>query len=163
MSPKFSDAAEAEFSRIVSRYPKKEAALLSVLWLAQREFGALSREVREFVAGLLGLSAARVESVVSFYTMYSASPRGKFHVQVCRNLSCSLRGCETLMGLVEEQLGLRPGETSPDGLFAYSTVECLAACGGAPALHVNERCYENVTKDSLRKLIEDLRSHGTDR
>ncbi len=163
MSPKFSEAAEKEFSAIVSRYPKAEAALLPVLWLAQREFGPLSREVREYVASRLALSPARVESVVSFYTMYSMSRPGKFHIQVCRNLSCTLRGCGKLMELVEGELGLKPGESSPDGLFTYSTVECLAACGGSPVLHVNETCHENVTGESLRKLIEDLRKHGTDR
>ena len=163
MSVHFSSKAEEEFKEIVSRYPLKDAALLPVLWLAQEEFDHLSQEVRAYVAEKLEISLARVESVVSFYTLYKTRPMGKHHIQICRNISCSLRGCDRLMGLVERTLGIKPGETTLDGRFSYSTVECIAACGGAPAIQINGDYYENVTEKGLTELIGRAKEHATDR
>jgi NADH-quinone oxidoreductase subunit E len=157
MAVQFSKSAEKEFTKIVGRYPKKDAALLPVLWLAQKEFGYLSPEVQKYVAEKMGVSLARVESVVSFYTLYRTKPAGKFHIQVCRNISCNLRGCESLISALEQELGIKSGETTPDGLFSYEQVECLAACGGAPALQVNSKYHERVSADTLRNLIETCR------
>ena len=160
---RFSKEAEKKFNDIVGRYPQRDAALLPVLWLAQEEFDVLTPEVRSYIAEKLDVSLARVESVVSFYTMYRTRPSGKHHIQVCRNISCVLRGCEELMKFMESNLGLRPGDTSADGLFTYSTVECIAACGGAPALQVNADYHENMTPKGLAELIGKLKDRGTNR
>lgn len=158
MSIAFSEKAEKRFKEIVSRYPHREAALLPVLWLAQEEFDYLSPEVRAYVAQRLSVSLARVEGLVSFYTLYKTKPMGKYHIQICRNISCSLRGCEELMNCVERKLGIKPSETTSDQQFSYSTVECIAACGGAPALQVNMDYFENMTTRGLEELIQKLKS-----
>ncbi|HLG19223.1 MAG TPA: NAD(P)H-dependent oxidoreductase subunit E [Bdellovibrionota bacterium] len=160
---RFSSSAEEKFADIVSRYPKSDAALLPVLWLAQEEFDVLTPEVRAYVARKLHLSAARVESVVSFYTLYKTKPMGKHHIQICRNLSCSLRGCDRLMGWVVKNLGIKPSETTPDWEYSYSTVECLAACGGAPAIQIDGDYFENVTEQRLEELIGRLKDNGKNR
>jgi NADH-quinone oxidoreductase E subunit len=159
----FSASAEREFADVVARYPRREAALLPVLWLAQREFGRLGADERKFVAEKLGLSLARVESVVSFYTMYRTRPAGTYHIQVCRTLSCNLRGCERLFQTVEGEIGVKPGETTADGIFTYEQVECLGACGGAPVVRVNDDYHENLTPDEMKALIGKMRGDGKDR
>lgn len=160
MNVEFSPEAEKKFAEIVARYPQRDAALLPVLWLAQEEFGHLSPQVRKFVAQKLSVSPARVESVMSFYTLFTEKSAGRHHIQICRNLSCSLRRAPDLMECVEKELGIRPGERTADGQFSFSTVECLAACGGAPALAVNGEYHENMNLEKLRVLIENLRGQG---
>lgn len=162
MNVAFSPSNEKKVRTLIARYPRPDAALIPVLWLAQLEFGHLDQDVRKLVAKEVGVSEARVESVVSFYTMFHTEKLGKYHLQICRNLSCSLCGGDDLQKAAEEALGIRPGETTADGLFSYSLVECLAACGGAPALQVNFDYHEKVSPESLRKLIADLRNHGKD-
>ncbi len=158
MNTQFSKEAEKKFTEIVSRYPRKDAALLPVLWLAQEEFEYLSQEVRAYVSARLDVSPARVDGVISFYTLYKTKPMGQHHIQICRNISCSLRGCDQLMSATEKELKIKPGETTEDRKFSYSTVECIAACGGAPALQVNGEYYENVTVKSLKELFKKLRA-----
>ncbi len=157
MSIEFTPENEKKFSEIVKRYPKQDAAILPILWLAQEQFGFLSPEIRAYVAQKLNVSVARIESVVSFYTMYKTAPMGKYHLQLCRTISCSLQGCDQLMKWVETHLKLKSGETSPDWLFSYSTVECIAACGGAPALQVNGDYHENMTPQKLESLVGQLK------
>jgi NADH-quinone oxidoreductase E subunit len=158
MDIQFSSSAEKRFSEIVSRYPKADAALLPVLWLAQKEFDYLSPEVRAYVAEKVGVSLARVESVVSFYTLYHTRKMGKHHIQICRNLSCSLRDGEKLLSCIEGELNIKKGEVTKDGKFSFEAVECLAACGGAPALQVNGQYYENMNEKQLRDLIGKLKN-----
>jgi NADH-quinone oxidoreductase subunit E len=160
MAIQFSTTAESKFQKILSGYPRKDAALLPVLWLAQDEFEYLSEEVRDYVAEKLDLSRARVDSVVSFYTMYNTKKVGKFHLQVCRGISCYLRDCKSVMNGIEEELKVKNGETTSDGMFTYNHVECLGNCGNAPTLQVNvEKFNENLNHASVRQLIGDLR-HG---
>jgi NADH-quinone oxidoreductase subunit E len=150
---RFSPEAERRFAELVKRYPRKEAALLPVLWLAQDEFGCLSPEVRAHVAELLGLSLAKVESVISFYTLYRTKPTAKHRVQVCRNVSCRLKGSEDLVAWLEK-------ETASGGSLDYETVECLAACGGAPALRVDDDYYENAGVKDLERVVGRLKGTG---
>jgi NADH-quinone oxidoreductase subunit E len=157
---RFSPQAGERFSEILSRYPKKEAALLPVLWLAQNEFGHLSPEVRAYVAGELGVSLAKVESVVSFYTLYSTKPVAKTRIQICRNISCRLRGSEDLSAWMEKEMGLSSGEKTPDGSVGCCTVECLAACGGAPAIRVNDDYYEKTGVKDLERVVGRARGTG---
>ena len=140
-SPRFSEAALAEYRAILTRYPERRAALMPTLWLAQREFGWLSLPAMEYVAELMELPLAWVTSVASFYTMYWKQPPGRFHLQLCRNLSCALRGAVEIQGAIESRLGIKDGEKTPDGRFSFEEVECLASCGTAPVLQLNNEAY----------------------
>ncbi|MGB3400445.1 MAG: NADH-quinone oxidoreductase subunit NuoE [Candidatus Deferrimicrobiaceae bacterium] len=157
MSLAFSEEARARFERMLARYPNREAAILPTLHLAQREFGFLSAEAVLYVASLLGFTPARIEGVATFYTMYNRKPVGKYHLQVCRNLSCSLMGAEHLIEHVAKRLGVKPGETTADGRFTLSTVECLGSCGTAPVMQVNDDYYENLSEESIEGLLDGLR------
>jgi NADH-quinone oxidoreductase E subunit len=156
VSVAFSDTARRELEAILSRYPDKEAAILPALHLAQREFGYVSDEAIVYVAGLLGFTPARIEGVATFYTMYNRKPVGKYHVQVCRNISCSLMGAEHLIEHVSKKLGIRPGETTPDGRFTLSKAECLGSCGTAPVMQVNDDYHEELTEEKIDALLDGL-------
>jgi NADH-quinone oxidoreductase subunit E len=164
MAVRFSPAAEAKFEEIVRRYPVRRAAILPTLWLAQEEFGYISPEVTVYVAELLGLSPAFVGSVASFYTMFYKRPMGAFHVQVCTNLSCALVGADRILQCLERRLGITVGETTPDGAFSLSEVECLASCGTAPMMQINDDYWENLTPERTVEIIDRLaREHATRR
>jgi NADH-quinone oxidoreductase E subunit len=156
MAVEFSAAAKARFDQIVTRYPLKRAAIMPTLWLAQEEFGWLSTEVLEYVAGLLELSPAFTASVASFYTMYNKKPVGKHHVQVCTNLSCALVGADRIVDCLRSRLGVEVGQTTADGRFTLSVVECLASCGTAPMMQINDDYWENLNPDSTVEIIDRL-------
>jgi NADH-quinone oxidoreductase E subunit len=156
-SPRFSAAALAEYQKILGRYPTRRAALMPTLWLAQREFGWLSEPVMAYVAELMELPLAWVTSVASFYTMYWKQPVGRWHLQLCRNLSCALRGADGIRAAVEQRLGIRHGERTADGRFSLEEVECLASCGTAPCLQINNSEYhESLDVERTLALIERL-------
>jgi NADH-quinone oxidoreductase E subunit len=157
MAVEFSPAAMKEFEEIVARYPKKEAAMLPVLYLAQRELGHIGQEAIDYVAKLMGQSSARVYGVVSFYTMFNTKPIGRHHIQVCRTLSCALRGAEMVTSTIKGRLGIEPGQTTPDGRFTLSEVECLASCGTAPMMQVNDDYYENLTEGKISEILDSLK------
>lgn len=156
MPVQFSEATLEKYRDILRRYPERQAALLPTLWLAQQEFGWLSEEVVAYVADLMQLPAARVAGVVSFYTMYYRRPMGKYHLQVCRNIACWLRGATTITKSIEDHLSLAVGETTPDMKFSLSEVECLGSCGTAPVLQVNDDYIENLTPERTRELLDRL-------
>jgi len=156
MSLAFSEETRAKHDRLLTRYPNREAAILPTLYLAQREFGYLSDEAILYVADLLGFTPARIYGVATFYTMYNKKPVGKYHLQVCRNLSCSLMGAEHLIEHVARKIGVKPGETTADGRFTLSTVECLGSCGTAPVMQVNDDYYENLTEESIDAILDGL-------
>jgi NADH-quinone oxidoreductase E subunit len=154
----FGEDALADYERILERYPQRRAALMPVLWLAQREFGWISPQVQAYVARLMDLPRAWVEGVVSFYTMYYRRPMGRHHVQVCTNLSCMLRGAEEVLSAVRRRLEIEPGETTPDGKFSLDRAECLGSCGTAPVIQLGSGPYvENLTVERALELIERLR------
>ncbi len=109
-----------------------------------------------WIASRLGVSPAHVHGVVTFYTMYKRRPWGKYHIQVCTTLSCMLRGSDDLMAHLEKRLGIKPGQTSPDGRFSLIKVECLGSCGTAPMLQLNDDYHENLTIESLDRLLDGL-------
>lgn len=156
MPVQFSPDTYRRFEEVLTRYPTKRAAILPTLWLAQGEFGYLSSETVEYVAGLLDLSPATVQGVVTFYTMFATKPMGRFHVQVCTNLSCTLVGARTLVDRLEDRLGVAVGQTTEDGAFSLSEVECLGSCGTAPVVQVNEEYHERQTPDGVVHLIDRL-------
>ena len=142
---------------LVGRYPQKAAACLPVLHLCQEEHGSIDADVVAYVASALELPTGRVEEVASFYTMYRRKAAGRYHLEICTNLTCSLLGAEHLRDVLVKELGIQPGQTTRDGMFTLSEVECLASCGTAPVLQVNGEFHERLTPDSLRTLLGELR------
>jgi NADH-quinone oxidoreductase subunit E len=157
MAVEFSPEAYRKFEETVRRYPRKEAAMLPVLNLAQREFGHLSQEAIEYVARIMDQPPARVSGVVSFYTMLNTKPIGRHHIQVCRTLPCALRGAERLTAFIGKTLGIEVGQTTADGKFTLSEVECLASCGTAPMMQINDDYYEDLTDEKVAELLESLK------
>ena len=159
---KFSDAALDEYREVLTHYPTRQAAMLPTLWIAQREFGWLSEQAQDYVARLMELPGAHVRAVVSFYTMFHRKPVGKFLLDVCTNLSCRLRGADQIVDCLRRRLKINVGETTPDGKFTLATAECLASCGTAPMLQLNQdRYHENLTEESVLKLIDELSSRDS--
>jgi NADH-quinone oxidoreductase subunit E len=157
VSVAFSEENLKEFNRLLTRYPDREAVILPALHLVQQQYGNVSNEGIEYVAGLLGVSAARIEGVATFYTMYNRKPVGKYHVQICRNIACSLLGAEHLIDHVSQKLGVKPGQTTPDGKITLAKVECLGACGTAPVMMVNDDYYENLTAAKIDSILDGLK------
>ena len=158
---KFSEAALAEYRELLTHYPTRQAALLPTLWIAQREFGWLSSEAMMYVANLMELPPSHVRGVVTFYTMFYQQPVGKWHIEVCTNLSCRLRGADQIVDTIKEKLAIHVGQTTSDKKFTLSRAECLASCGTAPMLQLNhDLFYENLTPESTLKLIDELASRG---
>jgi len=160
VEPQFRPAALERIDALIRRYPRKQGALIPVLWLAQEEFGWLKPAVMDLVARTLGLSKSSVLATAMFYTMLYKRPHGRFHVQICTNVACYLRGADDLVAVASDVLGLRPGETSEDGLFTLEAVQCLCACERAPTLQVNRDDHFNVTPDELRTLLTQLQTDG---
>jgi NADH-quinone oxidoreductase subunit E len=152
----FSDEGKREFGRLLTRYPDKDAVILPALHLAQKEQGYVSDEAIVHIAELLSTSPARIEGVATFYTMYNRKPVGKYHVQICRNISCSLLGAEHLIAHVSRKLGVKPGETTPDGKFTLTKVECLGSCGTAPVMQVNDDYHENLNEARIDAILDNL-------
>ncbi|MFW6128730.1 MAG: NADH-quinone oxidoreductase subunit NuoE [Candidatus Aminicenantaceae bacterium] len=157
MSSEFSKETKKKINKITSSYPKKEAALLPVLHLTQQEFGQISESEEKLVADLLNINPIKVHEVVTFYTMFNRKPVGKYHIQVCSNLSCSLMGSEKIIDYLKEKLGINPGETTEDNLFTLSTVECLGACEEAPCMMVNYDYYRNLNKKKIDETLKKLK------
>ena len=152
-----SDKAKAEIQQLKARYPHPNSALLPALALAPKEAGWLSPEALEEVADVMGLSPAHVGSVASFYTMFNRRPVGKYLVQVCTNISCSLLGAEHIVEHLKRRLGIEVGQTTTDGMFTLLEVECLGSCGTAPMMQVNDVYYENLTEERVDQILEELR------
>jgi len=157
MALEFSPETYRKFEETVSRYPRKEAAMLPVLNLAQQEFGYLGQEAIEYIAKLMDQSPARVHGVVSFYTMLNMKPIGRHHIQICRTLPCALGGAEKITGFIKSKLEIDVGQTTADGRFTLSEVECLASCGTAPMMQINDDYYENLTEEKVAALLESLK------
>jgi NADH-quinone oxidoreductase subunit E len=157
MALEFSPETYKKFEETVNRYPKKEAAMLPVLFLAQREFGHLGEEAIAYVAKIMEQPPARVHGVVSFYTMLNMKPIGRHHIQVCRTLPCALRGAEKITACIKQKLGIEVGHTTGDGRFTLSEVECLASCGTAPMMQIDDDYYENLTEEKVTEILGELK------
>lgn len=150
-----------EIEEILGRYPVKRSALLPLLYIAQREHGYITEAAMQEIARILDLTPPQVYETVTFYTMFNLKRVGKFHIQVCKSLMCALVGSDTVIGWIKAKLGIAPGESTPDGLFTLSTVECLAACGTGPMMQINDDYYERLTEDKVERILADLRTTGT--
>jgi NADH-quinone oxidoreductase E subunit len=150
-----------QIEQILARYPVRRSAMLPLLRLAQEEEGYVSEPAMKEIARILRLTPPQVYEVVGFYTMLSLKPIGKFHIQVCKSLMCALVGSDDLLTWLERRLGIRPGQTTADRLFALSTVECLASCGTGPMMQVNDDYYEGLTEEKVDRILADLKRDGT--
>jgi NADH-quinone oxidoreductase E subunit len=150
------------FDEIVTRYPaeRRRSAVLPALYLVQQQQGYITANAIRYVAGLLGITPADVEDVVTFYSMFYTKPVGTYVLQVCRTLSCALNGAERVTEALQEKLGIRPGQTDAAGTFTLLEVECLGACDRAPVVMVNDAWHECLRPDDAAKLVEDLRGRG---
>src|SRR3954453_5836882 len=152
---RFSDEFESRFAEMVPHYPTKRSALVPTLLYAQDEVGFLSDEVIAEIAARLDLTDLEVRNVISYYSMLTTKPRGRFNVQVCTNIACMLRGGEELLQHCERKLGIRHKATPPDGMFSLEEVECIGACSWAPAVQVNYDFHENLTRQRLDAILDD--------
>lgn len=156
MSPKFSAKAKKKLEEIIARYPQREAALIPVLHVAQREFGFISADTEKQIADLLEVKPIKVREVVTFYTMLNQEPLGKYHIQICSNLTCSLLGSESLIEHLKNKLKIEVGETTPDKKFTLTTVECLGACEEAPCMMVNFDYHGQLDEKKIDEILDGL-------
>ena len=159
----FSEESMVLIKKIISRYPegKQKSALLPVLHIAQAEFdGWLSPQTMDFVAEVIGIQSIEVYETASFYSMFHLEPVGKCVLDVCRTSSCWSRGADDIMNHIGNKLGIKPGETSADGMFTLKAVECLGSCGTAPMLQCGASYHENLTTEKVDELIEKYRAAG---
>jgi len=149
--------AKAEIARLRGRFPDPQSALLPALYLAQRDCGGwLTEAAFDEVAEVMGLSPTLVASTASFYTMLNTRPVGRHLIHVCTNVSCSLLGAEHLVEHLGRTLGIKPGETTPDGRFSLLEAECLGSCGTAPMMQVDDQYYENLTEERIDQILAEL-------
>jgi len=153
-----SQEALVEIDSEVAKYPdgQERAALLAALRIAQDECGWISVDMMTYIAGILSVEPAKVAEVATFYTMYDLNPIGRYKISLCTNISCALRGSATIVNHLQERLGIGFGETTKDRRFTLKEVECLAACGGAPAALIGTDYYENLTPQRIDEILETL-------
>jgi NADH-quinone oxidoreductase subunit E len=157
----FSDSQLKEVLNLIHAYPegKQKSALLPVLHIAQREAGGwLSTETMDYVAALLKLEPIEVYEVATFYSMYNLKPVGNYMFEVCQTGPCMLKGSDDIIKYIFDKLGIRPGETTPDGMFTLKTVECLGACGYAPMMQLGDHYREHLTKEKIDAIVEECRA-----
>ncbi|HSO00511.1 MAG TPA: NADH-quinone oxidoreductase subunit NuoE [Candidatus Nanopelagicales bacterium] len=147
---------EIELEKILARYPNRQAACIPVLHLCQDQQGWISEDVMKWVADRLGVSAAHVKGVVTFYTLFNQEPPGKHQVWVCQTLSCALAGSDRVLRHCEKRLGVHVGETTRDGKVTLRTAECLASCGTAPMMQVDKDYHENLTIEQVDAILDRL-------
>ena len=160
---KFSEEKLREVKRIIDFYPegKQKSAVIPVLHLAQKEFGGwLSVETMDYVASLLNIQPIEVYEVATFYSMYNLKPVGKYSFEVCQTGPCMINGSDDIVKYIEKKLGIKPGETTADGMFTLKTVECLAACGYAPMMQLGKIYREHLTKEKVDAIVEECRQNA---
>jgi len=147
----------AAFDDIVARYPTKRSALMPTLWLIQDRHGYISDAAVAWTAARLEISEAKVRELISFYFMFRDVPQAAHVLQVCHNISCHIMGARPLLAQLEKKLGVRAGETTPDGMFALEGVECLGACGMGPCMLVGKHLYEHLTPKKADEILDSMR------
>lgn len=156
MEFKFSEENNLKIEKILLKYPEKKPAVMPLLYLAQEQNGWISVEVMKEVASKLDMDEEEVLGVATFYTMFYKKPMGKYHLQVCTNVSCMLRGGYEILDAVKNKIGLVGGDVTADHKFSIEEVECMGSCGTAPMIAVNEDYYENLSIEETEKIIDSL-------
>ena len=152
----FDAQRDAEFERLIVRYPIRESMIMPALWLVQEQEGWISAEAIGYIAERIGTYPAKVFELATFYTMYHLKPVGKHHICVCRTLSCYLRDKQEIVDYLAEEIGIRPGQVSEDGQFSLEEVECLGHCGTAPVVQIDGEFYEEMDVKKLKALLATL-------
>ncbi|MCG3700685.1 complex I 24 kDa subunit family protein [Aliarcobacter butzleri] len=155
---KYTSENEIKFQEYVSRYPKIDSCMLPALWLVQEQEGWVSPEAMVYVADRLGKTPIQVYEVATFYTMFNLKPIGKYHIELCKTVSCMVCGAKELKQYIKDVLGLESGQTSTDGLFTFTEVECQGACGDAPMIALNNVYHGKLTKEKLEKIIWECKN-----
>ena len=150
-----SEQAKQRMRDLAARYPVARSAIMPALYIAQQDEGYITQEALQAVAEAIDLTVDDVESVATFYTMYYQHPPGKKVIKVCTSISCYLRGCDAVVSHLEKRLSMKRGETSADGNYTLMTVECLASCGTAPVLQVNDEFVEKITLEMVDALVDE--------
>ncbi len=157
MAFELTEKLKSEMEEIINRYPDRQSALLMILHRLQNKEGFISEEMIIALSEFLKIPPADIKGMVTFYTMFNRKSVGKYHIQVCRNLSCSLMGAEHIIDFLKRELCIDEGETTKDGLFTLSTVECLGSCGTAPVMMINDDYFENLSDKRIGKILKDLK------
>jgi NADH-quinone oxidoreductase E subunit len=156
----FSPEEDREVARLLTRYPTRQAAILPILWMIQEKLGWIPEEAVALVAARCEVPVSHVYGVVSFYTMFNRAPVGRYHLQICTNVSCQLLGAEHLLECLKKRLAIDLKETTADGVFTLNEVECLAACEMAPMIQVNEEFVGPLDETGLDAMLQRLRSQA---
>lgn len=156
MAVQLSAESQQKITSLLERYPTRRAVMLPALHLASKEFSYLDDEVCQAIADLLQVPLVDVKGVATFYTMFPTAPQGKYVIQLCINLPCSLNGARPLLRFLENKLGIVAGETTADGRFTLQGMECLAACDKAPMMFINEALYTHLSEEKLNQILQDL-------
>jgi len=146
------------YKEIINKYERKESSIIALLYLIQKENGYISESDVEELSNLIDIPYSRIKAVLTFYTMFNQKKVGKYHIQICRNISCHMAGSKKIEKFINDNLNIKEGEITEDGLFSYTTVECLGACGNAPVIMINETYYEKIDDKKLDELINSLKS-----
>lgn len=157
MAFKFTDESLKKIEESRKKYPTALAAVMDTLWIAQEQNGYITNEVMEEIANVLGIDKVLVLSAATFYTMYHKKPMGKYHIQVCTNVSCMLRGGYEIWKHIKEKYGIDNLGVTEDGLVSIEEVECMGACGYAPMIAINEDYYEHLTKEKVEEILGTLK------
>jgi NADH-quinone oxidoreductase subunit E len=158
MGYQFSEASESRFQKIKDIFPDKRSLILPSLYLLQKDRGFVDQEGMQYIADRIGdpISLAHVYGVATFYTMYNKKPVGKYHIQICENISCFIMGNDNVTNHVCKKLGIEKGETTKDKKFTVSGVQCLGACGYAPMMQINETYYEHLSLEKVDEILNGL-------
>ncbi|UCD16560.1 MAG: NAD(P)H-dependent oxidoreductase subunit E [Candidatus Zixiibacteriota bacterium] len=150
----------AEIREKMVKYPRRKSAILPALTVAYRQIGHLNEDLYGEISKIIEIPVVEIAEAASFYTMFPKHPVGKYLIQVCHNISCALLGADGLVRYLEKKLEIRKGETTPDNLFTLITVECLGSCSTAPMMQINDRYYENLTREKVDTILDELRKQA---
>lgn len=159
---KLSDKSKKAIEALYPKYEQRESALMPALYIVQDQFGYIPEDIVPELSQFMTLPQTRIEEVLSFYTMYHRKPTGKYHFQICRNLTCHMMGCQGLKNDIKKMIGVeKPKDVSADGLFSYEEVECLGSCDTAPVVMINEDYFESFDKDQATEFIHRVQHEGS--
>lgn len=152
------DRAVRQINEICDRYVMEKTPLMMILSDVQKEFGYIPLEVQEIISARTGISVAEIYGVVTFYSFFSLTPKGKYVIGVCMGTACYVKGAQQIIDKFSEIIGIKPGETSKDGLFTLDALRCIGACGIAPAVTINGKVYPKLTVDAVPKIVEEYKA-----
>ena len=153
-----SEQLDSFFTEKMKQYPTRRSFLVPMLLYTQDEVGYLSDEAIAYLADKVGLSELEIRNVISYYSMLTTKPRGRFNIQVCRNICCMLRGADDIIAHTRKKLGIPHKGTTADGMFSFEEVECIGACSWAPAMQVNYDFHENLTREKVDRVLQEYRA-----